>query len=618
MKNSIITIAILISFNILGAQNCPMDIGTNFGGIDSQVFKDLKKTSTHFFTENIVYLAGDSNYWDTHLIDSIPTDVNGYPIIDIPFEHSSVDTSQMLHFLAGQDDFCPAGHYYLDFDGTGVLDISPWSNASNITFPTANRIEFDIVSGSIDGIHIEIKESLGTDYVRNITIVHEDDLASFHSQPFRPELVALSKDFECLRYMDWMGTNFINMDTFINYDTTVLTWNNRIQKGQHRIHDEDGGMSYEHIIEFSNEVDKNVWINIPHLADSNYIYQLAKMFRDDLNNDLDIYVEFSNEVWNLIFQQSDYVQYEGPYAGDLPRNYAWYSTKMFKIFEDVFGTERNRLKFVMAGLDWSLIDAVPEAISLGADIDYVSYPGYFNLGDSTGWANMDALGASATVADIINQTRSHMADDFYWLKEFKELVCDANDIDFIMYEGGQHLLRTFGVEESFQQALYDAQLDDGMYDLYQELLSFCRDTLEVKLFNHYILYGPNESTFGSWGMVESVFETPNTPKYNALMSFKCENDTTETPIDTTETSLREMSNLEISVFPNPTTGNVNISFQDNFEGNISIISLNGQILFEEKINSNFIKIDLSKFSKGMYFVNGISNNKSFKKILIKK
>ncbi len=298
MKNIIIVLIIIFSFYTVNAQDC-MQIGTNFGGIDAQVFKDLKKSSTHFFTQNIVYLANDSNYWDTGLIDSIPTDLNGYPTVDIPFNHSNVDTSQMYHFIVAGNTVYPTGHYVLHFDGVGVLEISNWSDAQNITFPNSNTIEFDINTATNSGIHISVISSQATDYVRNITIVHEDDLNTFHSQPFREELITLAQDFENLRFMDWMRTNQAN---WAWYDTTTLTWGNRIPKGKHRVHEEHGGMSYEHIIEFTNTVNKDAWINIPHLADSNYIYQMATMFKNNMNEDLTLYVEFSNEVWNNIFE----------------------------------------------------------------------------------------------------------------------------------------------------------------------------------------------------------------------------------------------------------------------------------------------------------------------------
>src|SRR5690606_21601887 len=106
--------------------------------------------------------------------------------------------------------------------------------------------------------------------------------------------------------------------------------------------------------------------------------------------------------------------------------------------------------------------------------DVASFPGYFYL-SNTHWAELEALGASATATDVTSRAAEDMPGSFYWMNQFKELVCDPNDLDFVMYEGGQHLLRLFGVEETFQEALYAAQISPEMQDLYITLLTYCRD-----------------------------------------------------------------------------------------------------------------------------------------------
>ena len=56
---------------------------------------------------------------------------------------------------------------------------------------------------------------------------------------------------------------------------------------------------------------KNIWINIPHLATSDYITQLAKLFREKLEPHLKVYVEYSNEVWGTLFPGGLYAQQQG-------------------------------------------------------------------------------------------------------------------------------------------------------------------------------------------------------------------------------------------------------------------------------------------------------------------
>lgn len=57
----------------------------------------------------------------------------------------------------------------------------------------------------------------------------------------------------------------------------------------------------------ANRVQQEPWFNMPHLATDDYITQFATLVRDNLASNLNVYVEFSNEVWNPMFEQHDYI-----------------------------------------------------------------------------------------------------------------------------------------------------------------------------------------------------------------------------------------------------------------------------------------------------------------------
>lgn len=593
MKNTVFIFIISLFTLQLVAQDCSMHIGTNLPSADEQVFKDLKLSSTHFFTRNLVYLADDPNDWDTGLINEIPTDANGYPTIDVPFSHPSVDTTQTYHFITAISGIYPTGHYALTFDGSGVISISDWSNAENITQINSNRIEFDVFTTSETGIHVEIMESSASDYIRNIQIVHQNDWDSFEEQPFRDEFVQLANNFTCIRFMDWMATNKLYYDAYEPYDANTLTWQERVPAQYHRQNREEEGMAYEYVIELANHLQKDIWINIPHQADTTYIRNMAELFYNNMNAQSTVYVEFSNEVWNSIFQQTDYVEGEGPYPNDIGRNLGWFANRAFTIWENVYGVDRNRLKLVIAGHDWICVDAL-SVMEVSPDV--ASYPGYFNMSESQ-WNELSAMGASASINDIVSRALTNMQnEDFYWMNEFKELVCDAHDLDFVMYEGGQHLLRYFGVAETFQDVLYQTQQSPEMYELYTELLTYCRDELDVKLFNHFTLFGPNENVFGSWGMVASVYETPNTPKYNALMDFAC-NDAPPVGIDSINTT------TNITVYPNPTSEWVHFKHEQSQKGTLTLLDATGRIVYQQVFNGMLWKANIENLAKGLYLYN---------------
>tara|TARA_B100000795_G_C22803235_1_gene443127 strand:+ start:1915 stop:3078 length:1164 start_codon:yes stop_codon:yes gene_type:complete len=69
----------------------------------------------------------------------------------------------------------------------------------------------------------------------------------------------------------------------------------------------------------------------------------------------------------------------------------------------------------------------------------------------------------------------------------------------------------------------------------------------------------------------------------------------------------------IKVFPNPTSEFVTISIGENFEllsgVSISIVTLNGQTVFESYLNKKLVKVNTSTFTnKGVYVVNIINSN----------
>ncbi|CAF5142226.1 unnamed protein product, partial [Rotaria sp. Silwood1] len=56
----------------------------------------------------------------------------------------------------------------------------------------------------------------------------------------------------------------------------------------------------------ANQLNSNVdiWINIPYGATDDYVLNVAQLMLNQLNPTINIYVEFSNELWNFIFAQA--------------------------------------------------------------------------------------------------------------------------------------------------------------------------------------------------------------------------------------------------------------------------------------------------------------------------
>lgn len=83
-------------------------------------------------------------------------------------------------------------------------------------------------------------------------------------------------------------------------------------------------------------------------------------------------------------------------------------------------------------------------------------------------------------------------------------------------------------------------------------------------------------------------------------------------------SLSGLEDLEATIFPNPTSGQISIELTApaGYENQLLIQNISGEILLQEKLNSKTANIDVSRFPSGMYFVS-LENEKGrmMKKII---
>ena len=98
--------------------------------------------------------------------------------------------------------------------------------------------------------------------------------------------------FPTVRLMDWLRTN----------NNPVARWNLRTTP-ETKHYASPKGVPWEHVIDLAIVAGKDLWINVPALADDDYVLQLATLLKRQLPATTRIYVEYSNEVWNAQFAQ---------------------------------------------------------------------------------------------------------------------------------------------------------------------------------------------------------------------------------------------------------------------------------------------------------------------------
>lgn len=476
---------------------CAMKIGMGISGISywerERAFKDLMRFSGG---RMITFNASGSSPWDTNLFDSIAVDAQGYPL-QIP-QNVAGNAPQAVRLMVGADGHLPTGDYVLLYEGVGTLTMHGDIRLRPGTTPQAGRIEVQVTGPS--NAWLQLMQSQSGNHLRNVRLVRQSDETTYQTQPFYGKFLERLQPFAAVRFMDWGRTN----------DSPAVQWANRTP-ANYRTQAVPTGVAYEHIIALGNTLQKDIWVCVPHQASDDYIRQMARLFRDNLHPALNIYLEYSNEVWNWQFQQAHWVANNGPQHVSTPRRYALRATNVFRIWHEEFGVQASRVKRVLgtqAANPW-VGEQMMTYIGQN-EFDFLSNTWYFNYTASQ-------LTASSTPVDVINSARNT------WRGMVNSIRTDYLNASLlgkavINYEGGQHMTNNPDIMP-FQAANYAAQIHPDMYQLYQEVIDSTR-RMGSKLAMAFIYASMRESRYGSWGHLEDIdqdiAQTP-APKWQALM-----------------------------------------------------------------------------------------------------
>lgn len=488
--------------------NCAMEIGTNMSGFaDWNVERPMKNLMKHVRPEPIPFTTTCFCWHVPDILDDMSFDENGYPT-HIPQTTPAGNNTVIRYVISSESEtgtnLQMGQQYVLLYDGVGTLQVN---GGVNVTSNTAGRIQFSLAANN--NIFIEILASTLGNHIRNIRILRlADEFADLNANPFYQGFLDKIAPFSSLRFMDWGATN----------NNPVSNWANRSSMS-YFTYATSNGVPYETMIQLANQTQKDIWICVPHAADNNYITQMATLFRNNLNPNLTIYLEYSNEVWNWIFDQAAYNVDNSPSNLSYGRAYAEKAKNAFRIWHNVFGSESSRVKRVL-GLQTTfsyLNEQILSQLSQN-DWDYAAPTHYFGLDhDATG---SPVLHAGSTPQDMINNslavwnsTKSAIKQDYNQIKLFGKKI--------ITYEGGQHFVgNSFGIPYDYQQAMWDAQYTSGIYDLYSEVLDSIR-AWGCQMAMNFSLASPQESVYGSWGVLNDIDIQPpymtTAPKYQALL-----------------------------------------------------------------------------------------------------
>jgi hypothetical protein len=447
------------------------------------------------------------------------------------------------------------GRYVLRFEGAGVIE--PTGRATNIRYGRG-EVRFDFTPGP-GSVEIRIQRTNTSNPVRNITVVRQDRLSEFDSGAvFNPDWTERLTHFDTLRFMDWMETN----------NSAQSAWETRPQ-----IEDASWahfGVPLEIMLSLANAERKNIWVNMPHLADDAYVRAFAQVVRKELDPALRVYVEYSNEVWNFQFPQTRWADAQAQARWNKTdvgtQFYAMRAAEIARIWTAEFAGAETRLVNVISsqtgwlGLEENILSAplvVADGTAKPSDaFDAYAVTGYFGgiLGlearseQVTGWLDESLARATdaANSQGLSGQARQDAIDatqyDYATALAAQELtdgsvsgqnvdtISDLRDrvwphhagvaqkagLEMIMYEGGTHIV---GIGAQVDDARLTAFFQHFNYTpemgaLYSALRAGWASA-GGRLFNAYAdIYVPTK--WGSWGALRYLNDS--NPRWDALVA----------------------------------------------------------------------------------------------------
>lgn len=462
----------------------------------------------------------------------IVVDANGFPVSFGPATESPYTQIAAALFCneAPTAGSYPQGQQWvLLWEGDPDANFAFWGNIASTTpndlghYPGTpagpNRITVNV--GTTNGqLRVILREFDPLNPITKIAFLPTIFEDNYEDDPFYPPYVQMLKGYGILRFMDWQMTNNSNIVQMSDARSAASCF----QSGR-------PGVALEYQVALANKCNARPWFCIPHQASDAYITALATYVRDNLKTTLKPLFEFSNEIWNGIFQQEAYAIAQSIALGlHTGNNYIgllrWQSRRhvqAMRLIETVYGGT-TRFERVMSGqnigafptetlLDWET-DGEPASdyTDLYANAPYFGSP----LGDTGTWNSTTQF---MTVDDVLDWCEAYIDDDDSWdtLRASRDAAL-ARGVRYTTYEGGQHLGgNTFALQSNpAVGALFiAANRSPRMGTVYGKMLARLKAE-KVEVLVHYYDLGLAGASF-QWGARENAATA--TPKDQAIRKF---------------------------------------------------------------------------------------------------
>ena len=461
-----------------------------------------------------------------------------------------------------------SGVYKLKFEGQANISFewaSVGTSITNINYNSSiNTTTADVnIASACNSFRLKFTGTTGG--VKNVQLMRPiaegSSTAHAFTETFDRKMIDILKQFDVVRYMDFQNTN----------ENPQKSWSDRVLPGSRQNVKQQNlylnklkpkGCAWEYVIMLSNETGTSPWINIPHLADDNYVTQLANLFKNGANGypaldaNLNLYIEYSNELWNTGsgFSQTNQLadsaeacvraNINHPINYDLtcttndsltvaskrwtlfPRIVAYRSAQISQLIRNVFGNTEimTRIKPLLcwqvsktALNNWgsqelNFIDKYFSSVR--ADNPTPRQANYFYWGG--GSAGYYAPETTATISDVWDSKDFNVAT---WAPavQYASALTSAFGLKLVFYEGGPSFGSATGANGYIPIGATSWNTPEMKNEILEHHNAFTSGG--GKIFNHYVLYHDYRWKFiGAGDAADSV----NTYKMQALAQIRTE------------------------------------------------------------------------------------------------
>jgi hypothetical protein len=507
------------------------------------------------------------------------------------------------------------GRYKCSFKGLANINVSGTSvSLENKTYDSpSNTTTFDIVIGGFPNANHGLvflgftatqrtgASALNTG-ITNLK-VNRPGYPLSSTKIFTDEFISLCKaaDFACYRYYNLQNI----WDGEPSYPA-ITKWENRktpldaSQRSMQAINGKRDAWCWDYIVELSNILNKDIWINIHMSADSNYVSNLAKFLKLKLAPNINIYVENSNEVWSPTqLTHGPYNQAQATfYKITFDQNYARRCVELSKWFGLVYGNNEinKKIRVLLAGQQGyhgrsdNHLNFIQNTFGEPKNYIYANSTAlYFG---STKSADTDPLVINDGMLVDINSQISTSANAAYRPVHIAKANTWKLPGGCTSYEGGPHLPAGGGTTNLNNQILAHrtAKMKDAIELSYLEGWKNLGGGLAM-----YFTLSSAYNRYGCWGLTDDYTNPERNYKMQAMRNI----------ISKTSSIDQNTATLKTSIYPNPANDYIEISLSANspiFQNSIvEIYTVLGQQLMQIEATEN-TKIDISGLAAGLYFV----------------